>query len=72
VFSWWNENHFRFPNIFHFVKKYLIVLATSVPSERVFSEAGEIISAQRTRLSRKRANHLIFLYVIKKNPVINN
>jgi hypothetical protein len=39
VFEWWVQNKFRFPNIFHFVKKYLIVPATSVPAERVFSKA---------------------------------
>ena len=65
VFSWWNENKFRYPNIFQFVKKYLILPATSVSSERVFSKAGEIILAKRNRLSRKRANELIFLNMNK-------
>ena len=66
AFEWWDQNKFRFPNIFHFVKKYLIVPATSVPAERVFSKAGEIISSKRNRLSRKRANELIFLNINKR------
>ena len=65
VFEWWNQNKIRFPNIFEFIKKYLIIPATSVPAERVFSKAGEIICAKRSRLSRKRANELVFLNVNK-------
>ena len=63
VFDWWDKNKLRFPNIFPFIKKYLVIPATSVPSERVFSKAGEIISAKRTRISRKHANELVFLNV---------
>ena len=65
VFEWWGKNKCRFPNIFEFAKQYLIIPATSVPAERVFSKAGEIISAKRNRLSRKRANELIFLNMNK-------
>jgi hypothetical protein len=33
----------------------------SVPSERLFSAAGDIISAKRTRLGSELARELIFL-----------
>jgi hypothetical protein len=54
-----------FSNFFQFYKKYLIVPATSVPSERVFSKAGKIIVAKRSRHPRRRANELIFLNINK-------
>jgi hypothetical protein len=40
--------------------KYLCVPSTSVPSERIFSKAGEILSKKRNRISVKHLNNLIF------------
>ena len=47
-----------------FAKKYLCVPATSVASERVFSSAGDIVSAQRSCL---RSDHVDKLLFLKKN-----
>ena len=47
-----------------FAKKYLCVPATSVASERVFSSAGDIVSAQRSCLHSDHVDKLLFL---KKN-----
>ncbi len=41
--------------------KYLCIPATSCASERVFSKAGEILSAKRSNLKPKNVNNLIFL-----------
>lgn len=41
--------------------KYLSVPATSVPSERVFSEAGQIINDHRSKLHPSKADMQIFL-----------
>ena len=46
------------------VKALLHTPATSVPSERVFSEAGYIARARRSRILPKNVNKFIF---IKKN-----
>lgn len=41
--------------------KYLCLIATSVPSERLFSKLGQIITEKRNRLHPKNANDLLFL-----------
>jgi len=57
---WQNVKH-AYPVLFDIAKKYLSVIATSVPSERLFSKAGIIKSNARNRLTPKRLNVLLFL-----------
>ncbi len=60
--DWWNtvgKNHY--PTIYQVARKYLVVPATSVPSERVFSAAGSIITSKRASLADDTASTLIFL-----------
>ena len=61
---WWKYNCEKYPNLAIVAKKYLCVPATSVPSERVFSTAGDILTAQRSSLKAQYVDMLIFL---KKN-----
>ena len=61
IFVWWQTNCTTFPKLHKLARKYLSVPATSCPSERLFSKAGEIISKKRSRLKLKNANNLIFL-----------
>lgn len=42
-------------------KRYLSIIATSVPSERLFSKAGQILNESRSRLTGKHLQHLLFL-----------
>jgi len=42
-------------------KILLYILDTSIPSERVFSKAGKIVSARRNRLLPDNVDKLIFL-----------
>jgi len=61
--KWWkNTGSKNFPQLFECAKKYLCMLATSVPSERVFSSAGQVINKKRARLGRQTANMLITLH----------
>nr|XP_054758013.1 E3 SUMO-protein ligase ZBED1-like [Lytechinus pictus] len=59
--TWWKSNENRFPSVAKQARKYLGIPATSVPSERVFSSAGNIVTAKRSCLKAENVNMLIFL-----------
>lgn len=58
---WWKNNRNRFPNLAPHVLKYLSSPASSVYSERVFSEAGNVYEAKRNRLGPDTAGKLTYL-----------
>jgi len=43
-------------------KRFLCVTATNVPSERLFSSAGNLLSERRSRLTPENVEKLLFLY----------
>ena len=47
----------------------LVVQGTSVPSEQIFSTAGDVISKKRSRLTGDHVNEIIFLN--KNQDLIN-
>lgn len=59
--QWWKSNAARLPHLAKVAKAVLCVPATSVPSERVFSAAGHIVSKRRAGLSEDSVDALIFL-----------
>ena len=61
---WWKSHETKYPLLARLAKYLLCVPATSVPSERVFSTAGDILTGQRPNLKSKHIDALIFL---KKN-----
>lgn len=50
-----------YPILSDIAKKYLVIVATSVPSERLFSRAGNILTDSRNRLSANHLQELLFL-----------
>lgn len=58
---WWRENEKEYPLLARMAKRYLCVPGTSVTSERVFSTAGDIITAKRSCLTPGHVNELLFL-----------
>ena len=51
--QWWSANKSMYKRLYVLATKYLCIPATSVPSERMFSKAGELISAKRSCLKEK-------------------
>ena len=47
---WWRLHQDQFPLLTPIAKKLLSITGTSVPSERVFSSAGDVVSATRSLL----------------------
>ena len=59
--DWWKSHHHQYRKLSILAKKYLCVPATSVPSERLFSKAGVLVSAKRNRLKPKYVDMMLFL-----------
>lgn len=59
--QWWIQHAETFPNLATLARKYLCIPATSVPSERLFSSARNIVSAKRNSLKPAKVNQLCFL-----------
>ncbi|KAJ4930290.1 hypothetical protein JOQ06_019295 [Pogonophryne albipinna] len=59
---WWRENKGRFPVLSKLARSFLCIPATSTPSERIFSVAGNICSQKRASLSRDHVEMLTFLH----------
>ena len=57
---WWKQNAQKFPKVALVAKRFLCAPATSVPSERVFSAAGNIVNKKRCSLLPENVNTLIF------------
>ena len=64
--KWWKNRSNVFPNVAILAKKYLCIPASSVPSERIFSLASNIVTKKRCRLSSEMVDHLIFLHKNRK------
>ena len=58
---WWNDRKALYPRLYTVVKKRLCVVATSVPCERIFSKAGQILSEKRSRMKSSKLSMILFL-----------
>lgn len=65
--EWWKDRQKVYPLLSVVVKSYLCIPGTSVPSERIFSTAGDIVSAQRACLKAQNVDMMIFF---KKNQAL--
>jgi hAT family C-terminal dimerisation region len=59
-FKWWASQESRFPILSQLAKKYLAIPATSASSERLFSDAGNVMTVRRINLLPSTFEHLVF------------
>ena len=63
-FTWWSQHKARFPLLSRLARCYLSVTATSVPSERLFSLAGNVYEEHKNRILPEHAETLLFIKVV--------
>jgi hypothetical protein len=61
VLKFWDTHGPIYPYLKKIVNPYLSMVATSVPSERLFSKAGQVMTDSRNRLTGEHLNKLLFL-----------
>ena len=66
---WWKEREINYKFLSILAKRFLCITSTSVPSERLFSSAGNLLSERRSRLSPENVEKLLFLY--ENNKLLN-
>jgi hypothetical protein len=60
-FEWWRVNRHKYPNLSRLARKWLGVVATSVPSERAFSTSGNVVTVKRSSLAPDMVSDLVFV-----------
>lgn len=59
--AWWKVHKINFPRLSKIARKYLCGAATSAPSERLFSTAGNVVTRTRSSLKPAKVGMLSFL-----------
>ena len=62
----WTEMAPTYPNLSKIALKYLSIVVTSVPSERLFSKAGHMLNEKRNRLGGRLLSQQLFLQSVGK------
>jgi hypothetical protein len=60
-FSWWLNKKDKYPILAKMARIHLAIPATSTSSERLFSDAGNLLSAKRTRINSELFKSIMFL-----------
>ena len=67
----WEDMKLVFPSLYIQARMFLVVVASSVPCERLFSKAGATITKNRNRLLGKHLEKLLFLGSIPHDIFFN-
>ena len=68
VLQWWNLNRAKYPYLASFARKCLSAPPSSVYSERLFSEAGNLYENKRNRLLPNTGEKLLLLHHNLQKP----
>ena len=60
-FKWWSKNATSYPKLSKLARRLLCIPGTEVPSERVFSTAGNVVTKKRASLHHDSVDKLVFL-----------
>ena len=60
-FNWWLNKKEKYPILAKMARIYLAIPATSISSERLFSDAGNLLSAKRSRIDSELFKRILFL-----------
>ena len=60
-FNWWLSKKNKYPILAKMARIYLAIPATSTSSERLFSDAGNLLSAKRSRINSELFKRIMFL-----------
>uniref|UniRef100_A0A2S2QMQ8 Zinc finger BED domain-containing protein 1 n=1 Tax=Sipha flava TaxID=143950 RepID=A0A2S2QMQ8_9HEMI len=58
---WWAKHKNMYPRLYRLTKRRLCIMATSVPCERIFSKAGQVVNERRSRLTTSKISQILFL-----------
>ena len=61
ILEWWAKNEKFYPRLSVLAKRYICIPASSVPSERIFSLCGTLVSKKRARMNHDNINLIVFL-----------
>ena len=59
--AWWRQNQLLYPHLAKLARKYLAVQASTAASERLFSQAGVVVTSNRNRMSGDTAADITIL-----------
>ena len=59
---WWKEHAAQFPYLSQLSRRYLAMPATRASVERLFSVAGQVVTAKRASLDPETVTLLVFLH----------
>jgi hypothetical protein len=60
--EWWRRRGVGYPYLAPLARKWLACVATSVPSEREFSSAGNTVTAKRSSLTLSIVRDLLYIH----------
>lgn len=62
VLQWWNSKKSEFPKLSKFALNIHSIPSSSIPSERLFSTSGNVITEKRTRLNPNSIENILILH----------